>query len=250
MFKSSTFISSIEAGVRLELIEARPQSAGPHPTMVFNHGSTGGGNPSMFKRTICPSNILTYFTERGWLVLFPQRRGRGKSGGDYAEGLKAGGIGYSCEVDVAMRGFERAVEDMDAVIAHVHTRDDVDHTRVAIGGVSRGGILSIAYAGMRPGNFCGAISFNGGWLGSGCPTSYEEINPRIFRMGGGADIPTFWLHGTKDQYYRISHCRSNFDSYVSAGGQGTFVAAPGGHGLVYKPELWQFELDSYLQSIE
>jgi dienelactone hydrolase len=249
VLKSSTFIPSSEPGVRLELIVARPRPTGPFPTMIFNHGSTGGGKPSMFKRSVCPLAVQTYFVERGWMVLFPQRRGRGKSGGTYAEGLKASGTGYSCDADVAMRGFERAVEDLDAIMAHVGTRDDVDHERIAIGGLSRGGILSISYAGMRSAKFCGAISFNGGWLGSGCPATYEGVNARIFRMGAAARISTLWLHGTKDQYYGLNHCRSNFDTYVAAGGHGTFIAAPGGHGLIHKPELWKYVLDSYMESL-
>jgi dienelactone hydrolase len=250
LLKSSTFIPSSEPGVQLELVVVRPHSPGPLPTIIFNHGSTGGGNPSMFRRSVCPSTIQTYFTQRGWMVLFPQRRGRGKSGGTYAEGLKSNGTGYSCEADVAMRGFERAVADIDAVMAHVGTRDDVDHSRVAIGGVSRGGILSIAYVGMRTVKFCGAINFNGGWLGSGCPTTYESTNAQIFEMGAKAGISTLWLHGTKDQYYHMSHCRRNFETYLSAGGKGIFVAAPGGHGLVHKPLLWKHELDRYIESIE
>jgi dienelactone hydrolase len=247
--KSSIFIPSPETGVRLELVVARPRSKGPYPTLVFNHGSTGRGCPSMFSRTICPPSVQNYFTDRGWQVLFPQRRGRGKSGGNYAEGLAADGTGNSCDASVSMRGFERAVEDLDAVMAHVRTRDDVDLGQIVIGGMSRGGILSIAYAGLRRGEFCGAINFNGGWLGVGCPT-YETVNPLIFKMGAAAGISTLWLHGSKDQYYRMSHCRSNFDGYVSDGGKGVFVAVLGGHGLVHKPQLWKHALDRYMEQIE
>jgi dienelactone hydrolase len=244
--KSTVFIPSTEPGVLLELVVARPQSNGPFPTLIFNHGSTGRASPSVITRTMCPSTILNYFTERGWMVLFPQRRGRGKSGGKYAEGLTSDGKSYSCDSATTMRGFERAVEDLDAVMAHVETRDDVDIRRTVIAGVSRGGILSIAYAGLRSTGFCGAINFNGGWLGQGCPT-YEAVNPPIFNMGATAGIPTLWLHGTKDQYYRIGHCRSNFDSYISAGGKGIFIAAVAGHALIYKPELWTRSVDSYLE---
>lgn len=179
------------------------------------------------------------------MVLFPQRRGRGKSGGNYGEGLAADGSGYSCDVDIAVAGFERAVEDMDAVMHHLRGRPDVDQDRLAIGGVSRGGILAIAYAGMRPKTFRGAVNFNGGWLGRGCPT-HEIVNPRLFERGATAGIPTLWLHGSYDQYYRIGHCRANFDRFRSAGGQGKFVAAPMGHALLFKPALWTGHLDSYL----
>jgi dipeptidyl aminopeptidase/acylaminoacyl peptidase len=48
---------------------------------------------------------------------------------------------------------------MDAVLAFPF----VDPTRVVIGGQSRGGILSIAYAGQRPEQVKGVVNFVGGW---------------------------------------------------------------------------------------
>lgn len=248
--KSSMFVPSMEPGAQLQIVVARPDLDGPLPTIIFNHGSTGGGaNTSFYSRTVCPAVVQNYFVQRGWMVLFPQRRGRGKSGGQYAEGLAADGSGYSCEPDIAMKGFERAIEDIDAVMTHVRMRADVDFKRLAIGGASRGGILSIAYAGMRSMSFRGAINFNGGWVGRACP-AYETINPQIFAMGAAADISTLWLHGSYDQYYRIAHCRKNFERYISLGGKGVFVAAPGGHCLIFKPQLWKQSLDAYVEAME
>ncbi|MFA1672039.1 alpha/beta hydrolase family protein [Rhizobium mongolense] len=146
------FIPSNEADARLEIVAAKPQHQGPNPTIIFNHGSTGRGhNRALYSRTVSPAVIADYFTERGWMALFPQRRGRGKSGGNYGEGLASDGSGYSCNVEIAIAGFERAVED--AVVSHLRERSDVDQDRLVIGGVSRGGILSIAYAGVRPNTF-------------------------------------------------------------------------------------------------
>ncbi|UXN75889.1 hypothetical protein N8D56_27225 (plasmid) [Devosia sp. A8/3-2] len=94
---------------------------------MFNHGSTGRGqNKSLYSRTVAPAGVANYFVERGWMVLFPQRRGRGKSGGAYGVGLAPDGSGYSCDVDIAIAGFERAVEDSDAVVNHLRNRSDVD----------------------------------------------------------------------------------------------------------------------------
>lgn len=243
------FIPSCEKNIQLEVVLAMPQHAGPYPTIVFNHGSTGrGNNKSLYRRTISPSVIANYFVERGWMALFPQRRGRGKSGGNYGEGLAPDGSGYSCDVEIAIAGFERAIEDVDAVVRHLRERSDVDQDQLAIGGVSRGGILSIAYAGMRPAIFRGAINFSGGWLGRGCP-SYEVVNPCLFERGASAGISTIWLHGSFDQYYRIGHCRGNFERFRSAGGQGTFIAAPMGHALMFKPALWKVHLDRYMDGI-
>jgi dienelactone hydrolase len=243
------FVPSGEAGANLEIVVARPRHDGPCPTFIFNHGSTGSGhNKAFYKRTISPAVIGSYFAEKGWMTLFPQRRGRGKSGGVYGEGLAPDGSGYSCDADIAMAGFDRAVDDIDAVVRSLRDMPDVDQRQLAIGGVSRGGILAIAYAGMRPGTFLGAVNFNGGWLGRACP-SHEIVNPLLFERGARAGIPTLWLHGSHDQYYRIGHCRSNFERFLSSGGQGRFVAAPAGHALMFKPALWNQHLDRYMSSL-
>lgn len=243
------FAPSNETDARLEIVAARPQRPGPYPTIIFNHGSTGRGhNKSFHKRTWGPIVFARYFVERGWMVLFPQRRGRGKSGGAYGEGLAPDGSGYSCDVEIALAGFERAVEDVDAVVRHVRERSDVDQSRLTIGGASRSGILSIAYAGMRPAIFRGAINFNGGWLGRTC-ANFEIVNPLLFERGASAGISTIWLHGSHDQYYRIGHCRGNFERFLLAGGQGKFIAAAAGHGLLFKPALWRAHVDHYLDGI-
>jgi pimeloyl-ACP methyl ester carboxylesterase len=243
------FIPSIESGAGLEIVQVKPNSNGPFPTLVFNHGSTGRGqNRSLYSRTVAPAIVAKDFVERGWMVLFPQRRGRGKSGGRYGEGLDPDGSGYSCDPEIAIAGFDRAVEDMDAVVGHLRDRSDVRRNKLVIGGVSRGGILSIAYAGMRPNTFVGSINFNGGWLGRACP-SHEFVNPTLFERGAAGNIPTLWLHGSYDQYYRIGHCRMNFERFRSAGGQGKFVAAPMGHGLLFKPALWKEHVDTYLNEL-
>jgi len=243
------FIPSAEPGARLEMVAAKPPGDGPFPAMVFHHGSTGRGqNSSVYRRTVAPAVVADYCVARGWMILFPQRRGRGKSGGAYGEGLAADGSGYACDVDRAIAGFERAVEDVDAVVTHLRDRTDVDRRRLVIGGVSRGGILSVAYAGMRPGSFHGAINFSGGWLGQGCP-NYEIVNPMLFQRGASAGIPTLWLHGSHDRYYGIGHCRQNFERFRSAGGEGKFIAAPMGHALLFKPALWAGHLDRYLDGL-
>jgi dienelactone hydrolase len=243
------FIQSAESGIRLEIVQAKPNDNGPFPTVVFNHGSTGSGrNRSLYSRTVAPATVANYFVERGWMALFPQRRGRGKSGGVYGEGLASDGSGYSCDAEIAITGFERAVEDIDSVVNYLRGRSDVYQDKLVIGGVSRGGILSIAYAGMKPNTFHGSINFNGGWLGRACP-SHEFVNPVLFERGAPAGISTLWLHGSYDQYYRIGHCKGNFERFRSAGGQGKFVAAPMGHALIFKPALWKEHVDRYLHDL-
>jgi len=61
------FIPADEADVRLEIVADRPPQDGPHPTIVFNHGSTGSGrNTSLYRRTVSPAvvDIFRFMTAR------------------------------------------------------------------------------------------------------------------------------------------------------------------------------------------
>lgn len=62
--------------ITLEMVTFRPAGPGPFPTLVFNHGSTGIGNdPSLFTSTVTSPALAKHFNDRGWMVVFPQRRG-------------------------------------------------------------------------------------------------------------------------------------------------------------------------------
>lgn len=240
--------------VRLELIVHKPQGAGPFPTVVFNHGSTGrGDNPELFRRSWSSSAAANYFSERGWMVIFPQRRGRGASEGRYDEGFEPDRSRYSCEPAHSLPGVDRAIQDLDAVMAHVRTRPDVVQSRILLAGQSRGGILSIAYAGERPDMFVGVVNFVGGWMGDRCQNAVQ-INTATFTRGAKFPRPTLWLYGEVDPFYTLSHSKSNFEAFVGAGGKGRFESywVPGqnaGHTVLMHPRLWTDEVTNYLEAI-
>jgi dienelactone hydrolase len=239
----------------LEMVVYRPHGPGPYPVVVFNHGSTGKGDQaSWFKLTWASPEVAQYFANQGWLVLFPQRRGRGQSDGVYDEGFSADRTqGYSCDAAPALKGFERAVEDLDAVMKHVLQRPDVDAQRMLMGGVSRGGILSVAYAGRHPERFRGVVNFVGGWVGDACPEA-SVINASLMRQGGRFKQPMVWLYGNRDPYYKLSHSRANHEAFVASGGQGEFLALEplqgrNGHMLHNEPTVWRDHMNHYLKGL-
>lgn len=241
------------APVTLEMVIYRPEGAGPFPTLVFNHGSTGiGNNPALFKDTWAPERLARWFTQRGWLVAFPQRRGRGQSDGLYDEGFTPKREHYSCDPAISLAGFDHALADIDAAVAWLQKSPDVDTSRMEISGHSRGGILAITYAGSRPGVFQGAINFVGGWMSDQCPNNTADaINPVSFRRGAAFLRPTLWLYGEKDSFYAIAHSRKNFEAFTAAGGKGsfeTFTLEPGlnGHMLIAQQGLWGPAVEAYL----
>ncbi len=239
--------------IRLETVIFKPPGPGPFPLAVFNHGSTGGTpTPELARQSWASLEIADFLNSRGWLVAFPQRRGRGKSDGfDDEEFSRNGKPGNTCDTGTALGGADRALSDIDAAIAVLRRRPDVAPGPVLIGGQSRGGVLSVVYAGMHPEQTLGVINFVGGWLNERCPVA-ELVNQTLFVRGVPYGRPTIWLYGQGDHFYSIAHSRKNFAAFETAGGQGKFFAfdAPGdvGHNVIHYPDLWAGPIGDYLNS--
>ena len=239
--------------VRLQMRVYEPANGAPAPTLVFNHGSTGRGtDPSIFTRPLDFPEVARFFVARGWAVVIPARRGRGGSEGLYDEGFWANRtLGYACDPTLSVAGADRALRDVEAAIGAILAMPFVDHTRVVIGGQSRGGILSVAYVGRHAEQVRGVINFVGGWNGSRCQHS-AAINQSIFVRGARFPGETLWLYGDDDPFYPLSHSRASFDAFQAAGGRGTFHELPpefGGHYIWRRPDRWAPIVEAYLKSL-
>lgn len=241
--------------VGLETVLYKPAGNGPFPLAVVNHGSTGYGNDkSLFTNTWVNPWLADFLNERGWMVAFPQRRGRGKSDGLYDEGFAEDrGKGYTCDPDRSLAGANRALQDIDSALAALRRRPDTSKAPVLLSGNSRGGILSTAYAGLHPDQVHGVINFVGGWIGEGC-YSARTVNQALFKMGAAFPKPMLWLYGRDDLYYSIDHSRENADSFRKAGGTANFIEVKvagknNGHYVAAIPPLWKEDVAGYLDTI-
>lgn len=233
--------------VTLEATVYRPARDGPHAVLLFNHGSTGGGNVAA-STTLRPSRQAQFFVERGFAVLAPMRRGRGASGGEHQE------YEGTCDPHVLGAGLARAVEDVDAAMTYLRTQPWADPERVLIAGQSRGGILSVAYAAERAGTVRGVINFAGGWTSQRCDEGGLGFNDTTFRSAGGRTrIPMLWLYAEEDAYYSASWVRRYHEAFAQAGGVATFHLFPAfgadGHRLVDRVELWKAAADDFLRRL-
>jgi dienelactone hydrolase len=242
--------------VRLAVITYKPAGAGPFPTLIFHHGSTGSGtDPSRFSRTFDPGALAYWFVSHGWAVVLPSRRGRGGSEGLYDEGFARNRAnGYTCDSELSLRGADRALRDIDAITDSVLELPFVDRTQFVVGGQSRGGILAVAWAGKHPDEPRGAINFVGGWLGAGCPTG-SAVNQQLFKLGAAFPRPTLWLYGDNDPFYPLSHSQANFEAFHEAGGKGAFheigrSTGMDGHQIRSIDEAWSAVVAAYLRELD
>ncbi|MEO8021147.1 acetylxylan esterase [Polaromonas sp.] len=161
-------------------------------------------------------------------------------------------LGYSCIASLLLTGADRALHDIEAAMTAILGMPFVDAERVVVGGVSRGGALSVAYAGTHPAQVRGVINFVGGWLGKPCPTM-GSVNRTLFNRGAGYPGESLWLHAENDAYYSLSHSRENFTAFTAAGGKGLFhefvLPAENGHWLPAFPAAWSTSLEAYLKRI-
>src|SRR5262245_38796452 len=140
--------------LKLRALLYRPQGPGPFPAVLFNHGSghasgvDSAGRPDQRH----PELMGPLFVKHGYLFLYLFRRGDGLSrdqgvpAADRMESASASG-GPDARNDLQlqlMQGDE--MQDVQAGLAFLRSRRDVDTQRLAVVGVSFGGSLTLLVA--------------------------------------------------------------------------------------------------------
>jgi dienelactone hydrolase len=241
--ESSVFGAARE--VRLEATLYRPAGDGPFPVLLFNHGSTGNGRiaPTL---TVRYTAVAQFFVERGFVVLMPMRRGRGASGGQYGEA-------YGCDPAVLSQGVERGTADVEAALTFALKQTWADPTRLVIGGMSRGGLLSVLYPSVRQVNARGVINFAGGWTFDACDAR-ARFNEQMFGRAGRAKLPMLWLYAENDRNYGPASIRGYHRAFTKAGGSAELRMFPpighDGHDLLPRSgAVWQQAVEEFLTRI-
>ena len=214
------------------------------PLAVLSHGSSDGVDP---RKTFTMEGEARWLRDQGYAVLVPMRRGRGESDGIYGEAV-------CCDLHTHMprpcaAGLNEAMEDLTAAIRFGLAQPGVQPAPVLLAGQSRGGFLSIVYAGLHPTEAAGVISFAGGWTADWCDSGFNTR--QLAEAGTKARRPQLWLHADNDSYYSVDHVRTNHTAFTAAGGQAELqmlADLPGdGHGLAAFPGRWTGIAADYLR---
>lgn len=238
---SRIFIPVDGTPVRLEAFVYSPDGPGPHPVVIYSHGSSAG-HP---KASLRARRQAQYFVARGFTVLVPMRRGRGASTGESLESEDK-----NCDLASWKPGLASAFDDLTAAIDHARTLPGVAADSLVLAGASRGGFLSVAYAaeGARRSQVRAVINFAGGWVAQAEDRCPEDFNASSFAaFGPRAAAPMLWVYGGKDPFYEAGAPASYAHRFLAAGGRLDFVLLHDqGHDVAEDPRRWPGTLDALL----
>ena len=225
----------------------------PRPLVVINHGTSeltreSTGMPVYYW-------LSRWFVERGYIVVLPQRRGHGATGGDLAEG------GDSCSNPDHYRAGQVAADDIDAVVEYMSGQAFVAKSSTVVVGISTGGWASLAMAARNPPQVRAVVNFAGGrgghaWGQPSMICDAEGLIAAAERFGGESVIPTLWLYANNDSYFSPKLAETMSGAWTSAGGKAELHVLPAfrqeGHALADDRagwQLWGSYLDAFLANL-
>ena len=232
-------------GTAINVYLYEPQGTGPFPLLVLSHGSPR--NPAD-RVNFGPQTLHVQaeaYAASGVAVAVPIRRGYGGSG-EWVEGFN------TMHPDFYLAGLTSA-DDIDATIAAITKRPEIDGSRVVLMGVSAGGWASIAAA--TRGGVRGVVNFAGGRGSSSADhvTGEPELIHAASLYGEATSVPELWIYSENDHFFGPALAHGMFDAFTNAGGQATFMTAPpygdDGHRYIAAVTSWKPTVDSFLRKI-
>jgi dienelactone hydrolase len=131
-------------GVQLHGFLYLPSGAGPFAAVLWNHGSEKwpGWQPG----------LAAFYTANGFAFFIPHRRGQGRSSdaGPYIMDRQPSTLRRVADGDASGKAVialhEEASRDVEAALAWLRTRPEIDAHRIVMSGVSFGGIQTLLAA--------------------------------------------------------------------------------------------------------
>jgi dienelactone hydrolase len=152
--KSYTEIFYRSGQLRIQAYLYKPAGDGPFPAVVYNHGSRIGDE----RRSVPWVKIAGVYTDSGFVVLVPERRGYGKSDGQTFSDEASRDLGK-----LFISRLNEEADDVVAAAAYLRTVPFVDASRIGVSGHSFGGIVAV-FATARTDAFKAAVNLAGGSL--------------------------------------------------------------------------------------
>lgn len=173
----------------------RPRGDGVYPAILWNHGSERHPEP--------PADLANFYTSVGYVFFAPHRRGHGSSPGEYALAAihaqarrEAGShaTGRHKVMELVIELHERHLEDTAQAVRWLGQQPFVDCGRLAMSGVSHGGIQTLLAAEADLGSKAYVPFAPGAMAWSDNPS----LRDRLLRATRVARAPIFLIQAEND----------------------------------------------------
>lgn len=223
------------------------------PLVVINHGTSDLTRLSVSMPVFYW--LSRWFVDRGYVVVLPQRRGHGATGGPLAEA-----IGNCSNPDHFASG-QVAADDIEAVTSYMSRQPFVSPDQTVVVGISTGGWASLALASRNLAGVRSVINFSGGRGGHAggrrnAVCGEDKLIEAAAAYGKTAKIPTAWFYSRSDSYFGPELAQSMAEAWNSAGGLAALHLLPpygqDGHDLASDRagwDVWGDALDVFLNSV-
>lgn len=224
------------------------------PLVVINHGTSDATRLAVAMPVYYW--LSRWFVDRGYVVLLPQRRGHGATGGALAES-----IGSCADPDHYRSGLA-AADDIEAATNYLSREPFVAPGEAIVVGISSGGWASLALASRNPANVRAVINIAGGRGGRSSQNNPERAvcgEPRLIEAahayGTTSHVPTLWLYASNDSYFRPELARGLATAWQDGGGRAELHVFPSygadGHNLADDRagwDVWGPVVDHFLEA--
>ena len=185
------------------------------PLVVINHGTSEATRISVAMPVFYW--LSRWFVERGYVVVLPQRRGHGATGGPLDEA-----IGTCADPDHFHSGLV-AADDIEAVVDYMAGQPFVATDEIVVAGVSTGGLASLALASRNPRHVRAVLNFSGGRGGHAFGRmnkvcGEQSLIEAVRDYGRTARIPTIWFYAKNDSYFGPGLAHAMARAWKDAGG--------------------------------
>jgi dienelactone hydrolase len=236
----------------------RPPGEDKRPLVIINHGSPADGSlrPTM-ERPRYPA-VSSWFVARGYVVVLPQRRGYGETGGAWAEDY-----GSCRSPDYFGAGLQGAA-DIKTAMDYMRRQPYVAADRTIVVGQSAGGWATVALSSLNPPGVSGMVNIAGGrgghhkLPGGGLDNcAPQALVKAAGRYGAMARVPMLWLYTENDSFFEPALARRMVEAYDAAGGRATLKAlgpfGSDGHNMAYSSSgvpMWSGPVAEFLAGLK
>ena len=209
------------------------------PLVIINHGTSDLTRMAVSMPVFYW--LSRWFVNRGYVVVLPQRRGHGATGGPLVESVG------TCAKPNHFASGQVAADDVAAVVDYMNQQDFAAPSQTVVVGVSTGGWASLALASRNPPNVRAVVNFAGGRGGhaggeSNAICGEAELIKAAGAFGATAHIPTIWFYAKNDSYFSPELAKQMAAAWSDGGGQADLHVLPAysddGHEIVDDRAGW------------